>query len=200
MTIEQDIEQALIEKLQELKYIYCPDIRDRAALERNFRQKFEALNDVQLTESEFSRLLDKIVTPDVFKASQILRERNYFERDDGSPFYFTLVNIRNWCKNSFEVINQLRINTDYSCQRYDVILLLNGIPVAQIELKSLGISPRNAMRQIVEYKKDPGNGYTRTLLCFMELFVVSNRSDTYYFANNNNEYFSFDAKENFLPV
>jgi type I restriction enzyme, R subunit len=75
----------------------------------------------------------------------------------------------------FEVVNQLRINTDNSHHRYDVILLINGVPVVQIELKTLGISPRRAMEQIVEYKNDPGNGYTKTLLCFIQLFIVSNR-------------------------
>jgi type I restriction enzyme R subunit len=111
-----------------------------------------------------------------------------------------LVNIKDWCKNTFEVVNQLRINTDNSHQRYDIILLINGVPVVQIELKSLGISPRRAMEQIVDYKNDPGNGYTWTLLCFMQLFIVSNRSDTWYFANNNNRHFSFNADEQFLPV
>jgi type I restriction enzyme R subunit len=77
-----------------------------------------------------------------------------------------LVNIKDWCKNEFEVINQLRINTENSHHRYDVILLINGIPVVQIELKTLEVSPRKAMQQIVDYKSDPGNGYTNSLLCF----------------------------------
>jgi type I restriction enzyme R subunit len=197
---EQEIEQALIEKLGDLKYTYRPDIRDRAALEHNFRQHFEALNRVHLTDTEFARLLESIVTPDVFAAAKHLRERNSFERDDGTPLYYTLVNIKDWCKNSFEVINQLRISTDYSHHRYDVILLINGIPVVQIELKTLAISPRRAMQQIVDYKNDPGNGYSKTLLCFLQLFIVSNRSDTWYFANNNSRHFSFNADERFLPL
>jgi type I restriction enzyme R subunit len=197
---EQQIEQALIEKLGDLKYTYRPDIRDRATLETNFRQHFEALNRVHLTDTEFARLLDGIVTPDVFAAAKHLRERNSFERDDGTPLYYTLVNIKDWCKNSFEVVNQLRISTDYSHHRYDVLLLINGIPAVQIELKTLQISPRRAMQQIVDYKNDPGNGYSKTLLCFLQLFIVSNRSDTWYFANNNSRHFSFNADERFLPL
>ena len=197
---EHDIEQALIEKLGDLKYTYRPDIRDRATLEQNFRQHFEALNRVHLTDSEFARLLENIVTPDVFSAAKHLRERNSFERDDGTPLYYTLVNIKDWCKNSFEVVNQLRVSTDYSHHRYDVILLINGIPAVQIELKTLAISPRRAMQQIVDYKNDPGNGYGKTLLCFLQLFIVSNRSDTWFFANNNNRHFSFNADERFLPL
>jgi type I restriction enzyme R subunit len=197
---ERDLEDDLVAKLRDLKYEYRPDIRDRASLEANFRRKFEQLNRVTLTDVEFQRLLDEIVTPDVFKAARTLRERNNFTRDDGTPLNYTLVNIRDWCKNSFEVVNQLRINTDNSHHRYDVVLLINGVPVVQIELKTLGISPRRAMEQIVEYKNDPGNGYTKTILCFLQLFIVSNRDRTFYFANNNARHFAFNAEERFLPV
>ena len=199
-TNENAIEQKLIAKLCDLKYTYRADIRDRASLERNFRAKFEELNRVNLTDSEFSRLLDSITTPDVFAAAKALREQNTFEREDGTFLHYTLVNIKDWCKNTFEVINQVRMNTEYTHHRYDVILLINGVPVVQIELKTLGISPRRAMQQIVDYKNDTGNGYTKTLLCFMQLFIVSNRERTYYFANNNNRHFAFDADERFLPV
>jgi len=199
-TTEHLIERELIAKLEDLKYAYRSDIRDRAALEQNFREKFEALNRVHLTDSEFQRLLEQITTPDVFAAAHTLRERNSFERDDGTPLNYTLVNIRDWCKNSFEVVNQLRINTDNSHHRYDVILLINGVPTVQVELKVLAVSPRRAMQQIVDYKNDPGNGYGKTLLCFIQLFIVSNRIDTWYFANNNARHFSFNADERFLPV
>lgn len=197
---EEQIEYGFIGKLQNLKYTYRPDIRDRAALERNFREKFEALNRVRLSDSEFARLLDEIVTPDVFTAARTLRERNAFTREDGTPLNYTLVNIKDWCKNTFEVVNQLRINTDYSHHRYDVLILINGVPCVQIELKTLGIHPRRAMEQIVDYKSDPGNGYKKTLLCFLQLFIVSNRTSTWYFANNNARHFSFNADERFLPI
>lgn len=111
-----------------------------------------------------------------------------------------LVNIKDWCKNDYEVINQLRINTNNSYHRYDVILLINGIPVIQVELKASDVSPRRAMQQIIDYKNDTGNGYTNTLLCFMQLFIVSNQANTYYFTNNNDQHFSFNTDEQFLPV
>lgn len=200
MTKEQQIEESLISKLKELKYTYREDIRDRTSLEQNFRNKFEALNRVNLTDSEFSRLRDEVVNADVFTAAKTLRERNTFQREDGTPLQYTLVNIKDWCKNEFEVINQLRINTDNSNHRYDVILLINGVPVVQIELKNLDVSPRRAMEQIVDYKNDTGNGYTNTLMCFMQLFIVSNRTNTYYFSNNHSQHFSFNADERFLPI
>jgi type I restriction enzyme R subunit len=172
--VEHEIERDLISRLADLKYTYRPDIRDRARLEANFREKFEALNHVTLTNGEFQRLLDEIITPDVYEASLSLRNREAFIREDGTPLNYTLVNIKDWCKNAYEVVSQLRINTDNSNHRYDVMLLINGVPVVQLELKALGISPRRAMEQIVDYKNDPGNGYTKTLLCFVQLFVVSN--------------------------
>ena len=199
-TYEIQIEEALITMLQDLKYEYRTDIRDREALETNFREKFEALNQVALTDNEFKRLLGEIVKSDVYEASRSLRNREAFTRDDGTPLNYTLVNINDWCKNTFEVVNQLRINTDYSHHRYDVMLLVNGVPVVQIELKGLGVSPRKAMEQIVKYKQDPGNGYSNTLLCFVQLFIVSNRTDTWYFTNNNERHFRFDANEQFLPI
>src|SRR5690606_29101143 len=200
MTKEHNIEQNLIEQLKGLKYTHRPDIVDRKALEQNFKTKFEALNRVRLSESEFLRLREEIIEPDVFAASKKLRERQYFQREDGTPLHYTLVNIKDWCKNDFEVISQLRINTENSHQRYDIILLINGLPVVQIELKNLDISPRKAMQQIVEYKNEPGNGYGNSLLCFMQLFIVSNRTNTYYFANNKNQHFQFNADEQFLPI
>ena len=200
MTKEQQIEESFISKLQDLKYTYRPDIHDKEALEQNFREKFQALNKVNLTDAEFARLRDEIINADVFTAAKTLREKNTFQREDGTPLQYTLVNIKDWCKNQFEVINQLRINTDNSHHRYDVILLINGVPVVQIELKTLDVSPRRAMQQIVDYKTDPGNGYTNTLMCFMQLFIVSNEVNTYYFTNNRNEHFAFNADEQFLPV
>lgn len=198
--LEQEIEAQLIRRLTDgLKYVYRPDIRDLAALESNSRARFEELNHVRLSNAEFSRLLDIVVSDDVYRASCTLRERQPLERDDGTPFICPLVNTEAWCKNCFEVVNQLRINTASSFHRYDAILLLNGVPVVQIELKSLDISPRRAMKQIVDYKRAPGSGYTYTLLCFIQLFIVSNRTETWYFANNN-RHFAFDADERFLPA
>lgn len=200
MRTEQQIEISFIEKLASLGYVYRTDIKDRYDLENNFKEHFQRLNKVKLSEDEFTRLKTEIITADVFRASKLLREMNTFKRDDDTPLQYSLVNIRDWCKNEFEVINQLRINTENSHHRYDVIILINGVPIVQIELKSLQITPKRAMEQIVEYKNDEGNGYTNSLLCFMQLFVVSNETATYYFANNQKEHFAFNADERFLPI
>lgn len=200
MAKENQVESDLVRQLEGLKYVYRSDIIDRKTLEQNFRAKFEVLNRVRLSDNEFLRLRETVINPDVFAAAKLLREQQHFQREDGTPLYYTLVNIKDWCKNDYEVIRQLRINTENSFQRYDVILLINGLPVVQIELKKGDISHRKAMQQIVDYKNDTGNGYTNTLLCFMQLFIVSNGGRTLYFANNKNQHFAFNADEQFLPV
>ena len=198
---EAQLEQQFLEKLQEMKYTYRSDIRNLDALEKNFRQKFERLNFVSLSDDEFRKLLQENVTSDVFTASKRLREKQTFTRNDGTTFDYSLVNLRDWCKNDYEVVNQLTINTANSHQRYDVIILINGLPLVQNELKRHSVSPMKAVEQIVNYKQDRGNGYTNTLMCFMQLFIVSNGgSDTMYFANNNDEHFHFDTTNNYLPV
>ena len=87
---ERQLEEQFIENLRGLKYEYRQDIRDRAALEQNFRQKFQTLNHVRLTDSEFQRLLDEIVTPDVYANARVLRAINSFTRDDGTELNYTL--------------------------------------------------------------------------------------------------------------
>lgn len=152
MSKESQIEQSFINKLTDLKYTYRADIRDRFSLEKNFREKFEALNRVRLSNSEFARLRDEIISTDVFAASKKLREKNYFQREDGTPLHYTLVNIKDWCKNDFEVINQLRINTENSNHRYDVVILINGLPIVQVELKGVGISPDKRCNKLLIIK------------------------------------------------
>ena len=197
---ESQIEQHFIRHLEGLGYVYRKDIKDRASLEANFRNKFEALNNVQLTDGEFERLMENIVRADVYEASKTLRDKVEINHDDGTTRFYPLVNLQNWCKNDYEVINQLRINTHSSYHRYDVIILINGLPLVQVELKAHGVSPRVAIKQIVDYKNDQENGYKQTLLAFMQLFIVSNEADTFYFANNPRKALTFDEKEQFLPI
>ena len=121
---EAQIEQQFLNKLKEMNYTYRSDIRNLDVLERNFRQKFERLNFVTLSDDEFRKLIQENVTSDVFTASKRLREKQTFVRNDGTTFDYSLVNLRDWCKNDYEVVNQLSINTANSRQRYDVIILI----------------------------------------------------------------------------
>jgi type I restriction enzyme R subunit len=181
---EQDIEESFIQKLRDLKYTDRPDIHDRASLEANFRQKFENLNRCKLTDAEFARLLLDLVTDDLFKNSVRLREKNDFTRDDGTPLSYTLVNIRDWCKNDYEVVHQLRINTDYSHHRYDVIRLINGVSVAQVELKTVGMNPRRAMADCRLQSRQGQRLYPHAPLRRQALHP-SKCTNFYYFANND---------------
>lgn len=199
-TTESQLENALIETLKGLKYRYREDIKSRYQLEANFRSHFEKLNEVTLSNDEWERLKGHILGHGTFASAKLLRERHTFHRDDDSVLYYSLVNTQQWCKNEFEVINQLRMNTENSFQRYDVILLMNGIPVVQIELKGHTISPKKALEQIVAYKNERGNGYKDTLLAFIQLFVVSNEAKTFYFTNNDSNHFAFQADERYLPI
>ncbi|MFS1538397.1 MAG: type I restriction endonuclease [Candidatus Phlomobacter fragariae] len=109
------------------------------------------------------------------------------------------MNIKDWCKNDFEVVNQFRINTENSHQLYDVIFLINGLPLVQIELKAFQLSPRKTIQQIVDYKNETGNSYTYTLFCFMQLFIVSNGNDTLYCANNRKNTSVLMQRSGFCP-
>ncbi|WP_240811507.1 type I restriction endonuclease [Campylobacter helveticus] len=164
MKSEKIIEQNFIEKLKQLKYIYREDIKDRLSLEENFRIHFQKLNRINLSDSEFARLKESIITTNVFSAAKILRETNTFKRDDDTPLQYTLVNTNDWCKNKYEVINQFRINTENSHHRYDVIILINGIPVIQVELKSLQITPKEQWNRLLIIKMTPGMDIQ--ILCF----------------------------------
>ncbi len=137
-TAQSLLEEQFIEELIGLKSQRRVDIRDRCMPEKDFRAKPQDLDHVHLTDDEFDRLLLDIATLDVFTAARIFRERNSFTRDDGTLLSYTLVNIADWCKNTFEIVNRLRINTDRSYRWHDVVLLINGMPCAQIELKTLG--------------------------------------------------------------
>lgn len=197
---EGDIEYGFIKNLTDLKYTYRSDITTIDTLTANFRAHFERLNQVKLTQKEFEQLMREIKTPDVFAASERLRRQNTYIREDGTPLHYSLVNMKDWCKNEFEVINQLSVKNRTSRHRYDVIILLNGVPMVQIELKTLDVTPRKAIEQIMNYKRDEGTMYTDGLLCFLQLFIVSNKTETYYFTNNNPEHFQFNADEQYLPV
>ena len=142
---EPQIEYGFVGKLTDLKYSYRSDIRNRIALEQNFRKKFEALNCVNLSDPEFARLRDEIINPDVFQASKLLRQRNTFIREDGTPLQYTLVNIKDWCKNEFEVINQLLLNNQnhlndekdkFDSEHDGSFQIVDQIPLAMKEMEN----------------------------------------------------------------
>ncbi len=138
-------------------------------------------------------------------SSKILRDRNTFQREDGTPLQYTLANIKDWRKNEFEVINQLRINTLNSNHRYDVIpAYANGVPVVQIEPQDTGRAARvGPCSKSSITRRIHKNGYTNSsgsASCNFLSLPRNQTSNTYYFANNRIQHYSLNADEQFLPI
>ena len=112
----------------------------------------------------------------------MLRDKFILEREDGSEVYIEFFDTQNWCKNRFQVTNQTTVVGKYT-NRYDVTLLINGLPLVQIELKRRGLDLKEAFNQINRYKKHSYQGLYR----YLQIFVVSNGVDTKYFANSDKE-------------
>ncbi len=196
---EKELEDEFVELLTGLNYNKNDAIKDLVSLENNFKSKLEKRNGVNLSEAEFKRVLDTIINSNVFEASKTLRESFEITRDDDTKLPLRLM-AENWCANDFEVITQPKLNTKNSHHKYDVILLFNGLPLVQIELKNGAnkVSAYNAIEQIKNYKKAEGTPYRSTLMCFVQIFIVSNGSNTLYFANNNT--LGGDLKKATMPV
>lgn len=183
---EQQLENELIARLVENGYelIRVPDV---TSLQKNFRNEMnrmnaENLNGSNLSDKEFERLLLTIEGKSVFESAKILRDKHVLIRDDGSTIYIQLFNKQHWHENHFQVTNQTTVVGRYT-NRYDVTLLVNGIPVVQVELKRRGLHYNESFNQILRYRKDSYGG----LYNFLQLFVVTNGVDTKYFANSDRE-------------
>ena len=202
---EQHLENTLIRELQKQNYIYKQDIRDVNALNKNFREHLEKRNQdkfkgTPLTDKEFDRLLDDIKTADIYKASETLRGQYALTREDSSIIYLSFFNSNDWCTNDFEVVNQFVLAQDQTTNRYDVILLINGLPLVHIELKRDSITPRRALEQIERYKKNNAHGIGNSLFCFVQIFIVATESLSYYCVNNDLKSFQTGVNSQFLPI
>ena len=162
-------------------------ISDEEELKNNFRNElFEhnksKLNNKPFTDKEFERILRHVEGKSVFQSAMILRDKFILEREDGSEVYIEFFDSKNWCKNRFQVTNQTTVVGKYT-NRYDVTILINGLPLIQIELKRRGLDLKEAFNQINRYKKHSYQGLYR----YLQIFVVSNGVDTKYFANSDKE-------------
>ncbi|WP_412839030.1 type I restriction endonuclease subunit R [Bacillus paranthracis] len=183
---EAQLEKNMIEQLVHQGYKPIT-INNYDALIHNFRNQLNNFNKKKLdghplTDSEFSRFLTQIDGKSIFETAKILRDKQVFQRDDGTEIYLELFNKREWCKNFFQVTHQTRVEGKYK-NRYDVTILINGLPVIQVELKRRGLDFKEAFNQIQRYRKHSFRGLYR----FLQLFVVSNGVDTKYFANSDGD-------------
>lgn len=183
---ESRLEEKLINQLikQGYKKVQIDTVKD---LERNFREQINEHNKFRLEEKplsdkEFERLMIKISGKGVFQSAKELRQLQDIQRDDGTIAYIELFNSREWCQNIFQVTHQTTIEGKYT-NRYDVTLLINGLPLVQIELKRRGIDMKEAFNQIKRYKRHSYSG----LYKFIQIFIISNGVDTKYFANGDQE-------------
>ena len=183
---ESKLENRMLEQLRKQGYQYIK-INDVIELERNFREQVNLhnrgeLNFKDLSDKEFERLMVRISGKGVFQSAKELRQKQAIQRDDGSIVYIELFNTKDWCKNTFQVTHQTTVEGKYT-NRYDVTILINGLPLVQIEIKRRGIDMKEAFNQIKRYKRHSYLG----LYKFIQLFIISNGVDTKYFANGDQE-------------
>ena len=181
---EAQLEEELLHLLVEQNFTKV-DINNIDDLLNNFRQQINILNTIplkgnNLTDREFDRLLTQINGKSVYQSAKILRDKLILTRDDNSQIYLELLNTKNYKQNIFQIANQITVKEKYT-NRYDVTILINGLPLVQIELKRRGNDLKEAFNQIERYRKHSYNGLFR----FVQIFVISNGVDTKYFANSD---------------
>lgn len=199
---EAQLEKKLVEQLVSQGYERI-QIPDESQLVLNFRQQVNRFNrdklgGKELTDKEFDRLMTHITGKSIFESAKILRDKQEIEREDGSILAVELFNTREWCKNNFQVSTQTTVKGTYT-SRFDVTVLINGLPVVQIELKKRGKDFSEAFNQVMRYRRDAYKGLFR----FIQIFVVSNGVDTKYFSNSDKDIlfshtFFWSDKENRL--
>ena len=185
---EYELEQALIEQLKGNSYETVTINNDQQMLD-NFRailneRHADKLDGEPLTDKEFQRLLTMINGKGIFESARILRDKLPLKRDDESEVYLSFLDTRNWCKNKFQVTNQVAVEDKYKA-RYDVTILINGLPLVQIELKRRGVDINEAFNQVMRYRKQ---NFT-VLFRYIQMFVISNGIETRYISNNDGEIF-----------
>ena len=175
---EAVLEEQLIKQLVENGYESIV-INDEKDLNANFKRQLEKLNKISLTDDEFTRIYNHLDGGSKFDKAKKLRDCYALEREDGTV-YIKFLNQKDWCKNLFQVSNQITIQGKYE-NRYDVTLLINGLPLVQIELKRRGNNLKEAFNQIGRYMRHSYKG----LFNYIQIFVISNGINTKYFANVN---------------
>ncbi len=183
---EAALEHELIEDLRNQGYEYNPDIVSPDALLVNARKQLQILNQVVFTDAEWERFveeyLDKSGDTIIDKTRKVHDDYIYdFVFDDGHIQNIYLVDKKNIARNKVQVINQFE-QTGTQVNRYDVTILVNGLPMVQVELKKRGVAIREAFNQVHRYSKESFNSKS-SLYKYLQIFVISNGTDTRYFAN-----------------
>ena len=190
---EAALENGLIDTLQKMNYEYV-HIEEEKNLSANFKKqlekhnkkKLEELGRTEFTDSEFEKILIYLEGGTRFEKAKKLRDLFPLELESGERLWVEFLNRIHWCQNEFQVSNQITVEGRKKC-RYDVTILINGLPLVQIELKRRGVELKQAYNQIQRYHKTSFHG----LFDYIQLFVISNGVNTRYFANNPNSGYKF---------
>jgi type I restriction enzyme R subunit len=188
---EAQLENSMIQRLESLGYQRVT-LKNSDELLVNLQRQLEKHNKVTLSDAEFARVLNHLDKGNVFERAKILRDKMHLTRDDGSSLYLEFLNTEHWCQNEYQVTNQVSQTGTY-LNRYDVTLLINGLPLVQIELKRRGMELKEAFNQINRYQRHSfwsGHG----LYSYVQLYVISNGVNTKYYANNRDQ----DFKQTFF--
>jgi len=183
---EQILEEQLIAQLQKLGYAYFP-IADEKALIANFKSQLEKHNQISFSDAEFDKVLNLLNKGSVFEKSKTLRQKQHIVRDNGDNLYFEFINTEHWCQNQYQVTHQVSQEGTYK-NRYDVTILINGLPLVQIELKRRGLELKEAFNQVNRYQRH-SFGANSALYQYVQIFIISNGVNTKYYANNRNQSF-----------
>lgn len=185
---EQALENGLIATLKDMSYEYV-ELKEETNLYANFKKQLEkhnakelaAVGKTEFTDKEFERLCIHLEGGTLFEKSKKLRDLFPLETEDGKRVWVEFLDRNHWCQNEFQVSNQITVEGRKTC-RYDVTILVNGLPLIQIELKKRGVELKQAYNQIQRYHKTSFHG----LFDYIQIFVISNGVNTRYFANNPN--------------
>lgn len=183
---EQILEEQLIEQLQKLNYSYVA-IKEEKDLLSNLKKQLEKHNNISFSDKEFERVLNILSKGSVFEKAKTLREKQHILRDNGDNLYFEFIQSEHWCQNQFQVTNQVTMEGSYK-NRYDVTILINGLPLVQIELKRRGLELKEAFNQTNRYQRH-SFGAGAALFQYIQIFIISNGVNTKYYANNKYQSF-----------
>ena len=190
---EAALENGLIATLQQMNYEYVQIEEEKnlrtnfkSQLEKHNRKRLEEIGRTEFTDAEFEKILIYLEGGTRFEKAKKLRDLFPLELDNGERLWVEFLNRTHWCQNEFQVSHQITVEGRKKC-RYDVTILINGLPLVQIELKRRGVELKQAYNQIQRYHKTSFHG----LFDYVQLFVISNGVNTRYFANNPNSGYKF---------
>lgn len=178
---EQILENNLVKQLDDLGYEVV-QINDEADLLINLKKQLEKHSKIELTDHEFTQILNSINKGSIFERAKILRDRVTYQNAKGETKTIELINQIHWCQNQFQVAQQITMDGIYK-NRYDVTILINGLPLVQIELKRRGLELKEAFNQTNRYERH-SYGSGQGLFHFIQIFVISNGVNTKYYANS----------------